>query len=68
MDCTVCAADRELIHRGGVAMITVAVVFLLFVALGVAGARWGADTRTGRDWQPVETPALDWAAGSPHRS
>lgn len=49
-------------------MITVAVVFLLFVALGVAGARWGADTRTGRDWQPVETPALDWAAGSPHRS
>lgn len=47
-------------------MIAVAVVVLLFIALGLAGVRWGADTRGGRDWQPAETPELDWCAGSPH--
>jgi hypothetical protein len=46
-------------------MIALAVVVLLFVALGVAGVRWGADTREGRDWQPAQTPPLDWCAGSP---
>lgn len=45
-------------------MIAVAVVVLLFIALGMAGVRWGADSRAGRDWQPAETPAPDWCAGS----
>jgi hypothetical protein len=46
-------------------VIAVVVVVLLFIAVGLAGMRWGADSRAGREWQPVETPALDWCAGSP---
>ena len=45
-------------------MIAVAVVVLLFIALGVAGVRWGVDSREGRDWQPVQAPALEWRGGS----
>jgi hypothetical protein len=65
MDCRSGSADPEFQQKGRPAMITVAVVVLLFIALGVAGVRWGADSRDGRDWQPVETPPLDWAVGSP---
>ena len=38
-------------------MIALLVLFLLFTALALAAARWGADSRDGRDWQPVEDPA-----------
>lgn len=55
-------------REGRSAMIAVAVVMLLFLALGVAGMRWGADTRDGRDWQPAQTPSLDWCASSPRHS
>lgn len=48
-------------------MIAVTIGFLLFIALGLAGRRWGADTRVGREWQPTQTPALDWAVGSAAR-
>ena len=37
-------------------MTAVMIVVLLFVALGLAAARWGADTRDGRDWQPLDIP------------
>jgi hypothetical protein len=48
-------------------MTAVAIVFLLFVVLGLAARRWGADTRVGRDWEPAQTPALDWVAVSAGR-
>jgi hypothetical protein len=43
-------------------MIAVAIVFLLFIAVGLAARRWGADTREGRDWEPAQTPAIRPAA------
>lgn len=46
-------------------MIAVAVVVLLYVALGASALLWGADSRTGRDWQPSQTPPLDWPCGAP---
>ena len=49
-------------------MIAVVVVVLLFVALGASAMRWGADSRDGRDWQPGQTPPLDWPCGSPRCS
>lgn len=45
-------------------MIAVAAVALLFIALGLAGVRWGADSREAREWQPVQAPTLEWRAGS----
>jgi hypothetical protein len=45
----------------------VAIVFLLFVALGLAARRWGVDSRVSRDWQPTQTPPRDWAAVSAGR-
>jgi hypothetical protein len=33
------------------------VLLLLFTALALAAVRWGADSRDGRDWQPLEDPA-----------
>jgi hypothetical protein len=44
-------------------MTALLVLILLFAALAVAAVRWGADTRDGRDWQPLEDPAGPPPAG-----
>lgn len=35
-------------------MVAVMIFTLLLVALGVLAARFGVDTRDGRDWQPYD--------------
>ena len=42
-------------ENGSVPLMTLLVVALLFIVLTNAlGLRWGADSRDGRDWQPLE--------------
>jgi hypothetical protein len=45
-------------------MIAVAIVFLLFIALGLATRRWGSDTRAGRDWEPLDARLQPCRSGS----
>jgi len=45
----------------GHAMVALVVTLVSFAALGAAAVRWGADTRDGRDWQPLVGPW--WSGG-----